>query len=299
MKAWFGERVDGQWAPAGRTPEQLALFASHADSTGILKDLDLEQAAIDAGIFSSPADYRAMLHEAAMALARYRIASMLSARDADIVQSIRALDAVIDAYNEITERLAEWYGIHYPGASPAPHELISAILAPVPGEAASGAPLSGDDLEALRGYASTARLLFEERKRLEQYISGCMDDVAPNLSGLLGPLLGARLIARAGGLERLAKLPGSTIQVMGAGEALFKHLREGTPPPKHGFIYRHPLISGSPKRLRGKISRMLAGKAAIAARLDFYSGERGTIADEARERAQAIRKGRRRAPDGH
>jgi nucleolar protein 56 len=299
MKAWFGERVEGQWAPAGRTPEQLALYASHLDSTGIPKDLDLEQAAIGAGICFSRADYRALLHEAAMALARDRIASMLSTRDADIVQSIRALDTVIEAYNEITERLAEWYGIHYPGASPAPHELISAILAPVPGEVSAGAPLSGDDLEALRGYASTARLLFEERKRLELYITGCMDDVAPNLSGLLGPLLGARLIARAGGLERLAKLPGSTIQVMGAGEALFKHLREGTPPPKHGFIYRHPLISGSPKRLRGKISRMLAGKAAIAARLDFYSGERGAIADEARERAQAIRKGRRRAPDGH
>jgi nucleolar protein 56 len=74
-------------------------------------------------------------------------------------------------------------------------------------------------------------------------------------------------------------MPASSIQVMGAGEALFKHLKTGTPSPKHGLIYKHPLILGAPKRARGRISRMLANKAAIAARVDFYSGETVDLGD--------------------
>jgi nucleolar protein 56 len=125
-----------------------------------------------------------------------------------------------------------------------------------------------------------------------------MQEVAPNLSAVLGELLGARLIARAGGLEKLAKLPASSLQVMGAREALFKHLREGTPPPKHGFIFRHPLVSGAPKQLRGRTARMLAGKAAIAARVDYYSGERLSLDEEVKKKAAAIRGGGRRPADG-
>lgn len=311
MKAWFGEQVNGNWVPGGNTPDQLATFTSSLGSYDISKDTDMGQAAIKAGICSSQADYMAILHETAMALARKRIITALSGKDADIVQSIKALDTVIDAYNELTERLVEWYGIHHPEANVKPQELINILLKPVHVEAATGtlfseigildsavAPLSTDGADALRGYASTAQALFEERKRMEQYITGCMGDVAPNLSELLGPLLGARLIARAGGLEKLARLPGSTLQVMGAGEALFKHIREGTPSPKHGFIFRHPLISGSPKRLRGKMSRLIAGKAAIAARIDFYSGEQRHLADDVREKASAIRKRGRGVKDG-
>jgi nucleolar protein 56 len=122
--------------------------------------------------------------------------------------------------------------------------------------------------------------------------------VAPNLSEVLGELLGARLIARAGGLEKLAKLPASSLQVMGAREALFKHLREGTPSPKHGFIFRHPLVSGAPKRLRGRMARMLAGKAAIAARVDYYSGGRLGLGEEVKKKAAVIRGSKGRPADG-
>jgi nucleolar protein 56 len=258
MKAWFGEQSDGQWAGAGSTPERLAAFAGDADSSALSKDVDLAQIAIVAGFCTSFDEYRMLMHETALLMAKSRITDILSSRDADIVQSIRALDTVIDAYNEMTERIVEWYGIHNPEAKLRPQEIVERLVT---------SPTT-DDLPALQNYANSARLLQEERKRLEAYISACMDDVAPNLSEVLGELLGARLIARAGGLEKLAKLPASSIQVMGAREALFKHLREGTPSPKHGFIFRNPLVSGAPKRLRGRIARMLAGKAAIAARVD-------------------------------
>ncbi|OPY30180.1 MAG: putative NOP5 family protein [Methanocella sp. PtaU1.Bin125] len=286
MTAWFGERTDGRWVAAGATPEQLSAFAAARDSADTDKNADFGRAAIGAGLCASESGYRKLMHETAMVLATRRIAAILSTEDADIVQSIKALDTVIDAYNEMSERLVEWYGIHHPAEKMRPQEIIGRLES-------SGAA----DLEALRSYALSARGLIEERKRLETYITGCMEDVAPNLSDVLGPLLGARLIARAGGLGRLARLPAGALQVMGAREALFRHIREGTPSPKHGFIYRHPLVSGSPKRLRGRISRAIAGKAAIAARVDYYSGERRALGDEARDRVRAIKGGKGRAPD--
>ncbi|MGA9140781.1 MAG: NOP5/NOP56 family protein [Methanocella sp.] len=281
MKAWFGEMKDGGRALAGMTPEQLSLFAAASDSSGTNKIIDFERTAIDAGLCKTAPDYRKLMHETAMALARGRITAILSTEDADIVQSIKALDTIIDAYNEMSERLVEWYGIHYPEEKLRPQEIIDRLATSQP-----------DDVEALRSYASSAKALADERKRMEKYIAGCMEDVAPNLTDVLGPLLGARLIARAGGLDRLAKLPASALQVMGAREALFRHIREGTPPPKHGFIFRHPLVSGSPKRLRGKISRAIAGKAAIAARVDYYSGERLSLGEQARKRVKTIKSGK-------
>lgn len=288
MKAWFGERSGEVVALAGRTPEALAAFAGTVDSSGTGKEMDLARIAIESGLCASFNEYRKLMHETAMLLARDRIAAILSSEDADIVQSIRALDTVIDSYNEMSERIVEWHGIHQPEAKMRPQEIIDRVMT-------SRAP---NIPEALQSYARCARALFEERRQLETYISTCMEDVAPNLSEILGPMLGARMIARAGSLERLAKLPASAIQVMGAREALFKHLREGTPSPKHGFIYRHPLVSGAPKQFRGRIARMLAGKAAIAARVDYYSGERLGLGEVVKARAAAIRGGRGRLAGG-
>jgi nucleolar protein 56 len=120
-------------------------------------------------------------------------------------------------------------------------------------------------------FAESIERLSEMRKKIAGAIELEMHAVAPNLSSLAGELLGARLIARAGGLESLARMPASKIQVMGASKALFKHLQFGAKPPKHGLIFQHPLIRGSPLSKRGKIARTMAAKLAIAARIDFYS----------------------------
>lgn len=280
MHVWFGTRNAGNWVIAGNRPESLAAYAAETDSSGLVKDVDLEREAVESGLCASRSDYIRLLHETAIVLAKSRISMLLSGADASIMQAVKSLDTVNDSYNEVSERLTEWYGIKYPEVRLRPHELINDILE-------SGA--QDEDFKAIRSLASTARTLFEERKCLESYVTACMEDVAPNLTDVLGPLLGARLIARAGGLDKLSKMPAGSIQVMGSGEALFKHLREGTPSPKHGFIYRHPLISGAPKRNRGKLSRMIAGKAAIAARVDYYSGERQALGAEVREKSARIR----------
>ncbi len=121
------------------------------------------------------------------------------------------------------------------------------------------------------GLARQIKTLIEYRAGLEDEIGEMMARTAPNISGLAGPLLGARLIAASGGLGKLAASPGSRIQVLGAERAMFRHLKERADPPKHGIIFQHPTISKSPWWQRGKIARSLAAKIAIAARLDAYS----------------------------
>jgi nucleolar protein 56 len=111
------------------------------------------------------------------------------------------------------------------------------------------------------------------KDNLEKYIEESMKDVAPNLQTLVGSLLGARLISLAGNLENLAKRSSGTVQVLGAEKALFRHLRSGEDPPKHGVIFQSPLIHSAKLHQRGKIARALAGKLSIAARVDYFSGE--------------------------
>ena len=98
-----------------------------------------------------------------------------------------------------------------------------------------------------------------------------MGQICTNVKAVAGSNLGGRLIALAGGLERLAKFPASTVQVLGAEKALFRSLRTGSRPPKHGIIFQHQLIHQAPRWQRGKIARALAGKIAIAARIDAFT----------------------------
>lgn len=304
MRTWFGSYDGKDVTIAGRSAGELSKWAEASDSKGLARNADLERLALEGGLCASPEEYRRMLHETAMQVARDVISRGLAGKDAYLMQSVKALDDLSEAYNAVTERLAEWYSIHFPEQDMRPRELADFILqygskelsSGVAARGSIGAPMNAGDVEAVRGLASTAGALFEERNALEEYIKSGMEELAPNLSNVLGPVLGARLIARAGGIGKLAVMPASTIQVMGAGEALFKHLKSGTPSPKHGLIYKHPLISGAPKAVRGRISRMIAGKAVIAARIDYFSGEKADIGD-LNEKAAAIKgrvKGRKR-----
>jgi len=108
-----------------------------------------------------------------------------------------------------------------------------------------------------------------------------MKTIAPNTSEIIGPLIGARLLSLAGGMDRLAMLPASTIQVLGAEKALFRFKKEGGKPPKHGVIFQHPLINKAPRSSRGKIARVLAAKISTAAKADFFT--KRDISDELRE----------------
>jgi nucleolar protein 56 len=134
-----------------------------------------------------------------------------------------------------------------------------------------GIDLTEKDLNEIKNLSSLVLNLIREKERVESFNDTLVREVAPNLSEVGGPKIAAKLIAKAGGLKKLANFPASTIQILGAEKALFKHLRKKTKPPKHGIIFQHPEVRGSKKELRGKIARLLAAKLSIAAKLDYYS----------------------------
>jgi nucleolar protein 56 len=134
-----------------------------------------------------------------------------------------------------------------------------------------GAEFQDADIAILRKLAERIVSLYEMRHELEEYLSGLMDTLAPNITALVGPLVGARLISLAGSLMELARKPSSAVQIFGAEKALFRSLKTGASPPKHGVIFQVSEIHAAPYWQRGKIARALAGKLSIAARIDAYS----------------------------
>ncbi len=135
----------------------------------------------------------------------------------------------------------------------------------------TGAEFQDADIVILRKLAERIENLHEMRHELEEYLSDLMDTLAPNVTALVGPLVGARLISLAGSLMELARKPSSAVQIFGAEKALFRSLKTGASPPKHGVIFQVSDIHTAPYWQRGKIARALAGKLSIAARIDAYS----------------------------
>ncbi|WP_456467345.1 C/D box methylation guide ribonucleoprotein complex aNOP56 subunit [Methanopyrus sp.] len=259
--------------------------------------------AVEAGVVGSEEEFAELAYEVGIKLSKRKVRETVEERDQMIIQAINTIDDIDRILNILTDRVREWYGIHFPEINKIvkkhddfvtlvaelghrdnfTKERIKEVLPDFPDHLAEkleeaakdsmGAEMDEKDLRAVQRVAEIARELYEIRRKTAEYIDESMDDVAPNIKALVGPLIGARLIALAGGLKEMARLPASTIQLLGAEKALFRHLTKGTKPPKHGVIFQHPLIHRSPWWQRGKIARALAGKLAIAARIDAYSGE--------------------------
>jgi len=247
-------------------------------------------------------DVDRLIREVNFVLTKLKLKKEISQRDKLIIRVVEILDELDKFINILTVRVREWYSMHFPELDrlvPDHQNYLRLVLELGSRENFKAASIKGltkfsDELaakieEAARSSVGASfdevdiqtiqdevRLIVEMQKvreRTAEYIDGLMEQVAPNLKTLVGGTIGARLIALAGGLEDLAKMPASTIQVLGAEKALFRALKTKAKPPKHGVIYQHPSIRSSPKKLRGKIARALAGKIAIAARLDAMAGE--------------------------
>jgi nucleolar protein 56 len=145
-------------------------------------------------------------------------------------------------------------------------------------ESSMGADIAERDLIQIQDLAKNVLEFYELRKNMDNYVDRTMEEMAPNVRAVAGALLGARLIAIAGSLQTLAMRPASTIQVLGAEKALFRSLKTGARPPKHGLIFQHTLLHDAKRWQRGKIARVIAGKLAIAARADAFGGR--FIADD-------------------
>jgi nucleolar protein 56 len=136
-----------------------------------------------------------------------------------------------------------------------------------------GAEISDADLAVLQSFCELMLELYKFRGKSEGYVEDVLKEIAPNMTSIVGAALSARLISIAGSLDNLAKMPASTLQVLGAEKALFRSLKTGARPPKHGVIFQHTAIHQSPRWQRGKIARAISGKLSIAARIDAFGGE--------------------------
>ena len=217
-------------------------------------------------------------HEFMIELTKLEIKQTFS-KDKLIVQAVDLLDSVTKSLNLIFERLVEFYGMYNP-------ELVYKIdldkfvkIKDLESRAddSMGYDIDEFDLETIKSNFEMLKKLYNQKESIEEYIGEIMEDVAPNLARLATPIIGAKLINIAGSLKRLAELPSSTIQVLGAEKALFRHLRSGAKPPKYGVILAHPLVQKA--KDKGKIARMLAAKISIAARVDYF-GNGEFVADK-------------------
>merc|ERR1712083_305711 len=139
-----------------------------------------------------------------------------------------------------------------------------------------GTEISGDDLSNIQQLCGQVVEIQEYREQLWSYLKNRMVAIAPNLTTLVGELVGARLISHAGSLMNLAKHPASTVQILGAEKALFKALKTKHDTPKYGLIYHAQLVGQASSKMKGKVSRMLAAKAALATRVDALGEETNT-----------------------
>ena len=259
-------------------------------------DLDAARDAIETGTADEPADWPALaaesgfaadaddyydaLHEATVYATSEAVRERERAGDQQLIHAVRSMDDAGRTANELAERVAEWAGSLRDDAG------TGVAYARELAEQDPGSPAD----EPLVSLARRVRDLDDEADALRATVERTAPEVAPNLSALAGPVLAARLVALAGGLEALAKKPAGTVQVLGAEEALFAHLRGHAPSPKHGVIFAHEYVRNTSPEERGSAARALAGKLAIAARVDHYSGERRPELDrDLDERIERIR----------
>jgi nucleolar protein 58 len=255
----------------------------------------------------------------AHSLSRYKLKFSPDKVDTMIVQAVSILDDLDKELNTYAMRAREWYGWHFPEMAKILNdnetfcrvvqimgdrtkcattdftEIMEEDVADELREAAQismGTEISTEDLENITMLCDQVIAIGKYRKQLGDYLRNRMNAIAPNLTVMVGELVGARLIAHCGSLMALAKSPASTIQILGAEKALFRAIKTKHETPKYGLIFHASLIGQASQKFKGKIARVLAGKTALAIRMDAFGesddaqvGEQGRATVEERLRA--------------
>lgn len=230
----------------------------------------------------------------------------LSEEDSEkhLIKAVKTLEVVEGSINEKEERFRDWYSLHFP-------ELVDEIrdigqLAKIlddsvqrdeleafseMAESSNGSDMGVEEKEIIETVLEDLNSNLELRDELETYIKSSVKEEMPNLSKLLDPIIAAQILAQAGGLDELAKMPASTVQMLGAEKALFRYLRGNGTPPKHGILFEHEFVRPLPSNPRGNMARFLANKTVMAARLDNYGDkDKGKdLRQEARQKFQKLK----------
>jgi nucleolar protein 56 len=276
------------------------------------------QIIVDSGFASNLQDTLGKLREFALGFSSSKVTEVSQSPDLHIIQAINSLDEIDKIANGLSSRLREWYGLHFPeldnmidsingysqivmagkreslskqvfeeaGFPESKVEMLSLILAK-----SRGGDISDINLTIVQSIAKQILDFHELRKKLEEHVESEMHEIAPNVTAILGSAVGARILGRAGSLKKMASMPASTIQVLGAEKALFRALKTGSQPPKHGLLFQHAMVHAAPRWQRGKIARAVAAKAVIGARVDVYGeGLNQTLLDKLNIRVDEIGK---------
>ncbi|KAL5530429.1 NOP58 [Sanghuangporus sanghuang] len=249
-----------------------------------------------------PRDLAQMSLGLSHSLSRFKLKFSPDKVDTMVIQSIALLDDLDKEINIYSMRVKEWYGWHFPEMSKIltdsvayakvvramgfrtnaastslahilPEELEQTIK--LAAEISMGTEISESDMANINGACDQVIAISAYRAQLAEYLRNRMQAIAPNLTALVGELVGARLISHAGSLLNLAKFPASTVQILGAEKALFRALKTKHDTPKYGLIYHASLVGQAPPKLKGKLARMVAAKAALSIRYDALTDADG------------------------
>ncbi|XP_015929993.2 nucleolar protein 58 [Parasteatoda tepidariorum] len=258
-------------------------------------------------------DTEAMSLGVAHGLGRYKFKFSPDKIDKMVISAVKALEDLDKELNNYIMRCKEWYGWHFPELVKLINDNLTYIKFVIKvgdrdntatmdlsdllseeddkkikavAEISMGCEMAEDDFRNIRGMCDEVLKLYELRSNLQVYLKNRMTALAPNVVSLVGEMVGARLIAHAGSLVNLAKHPASTVQILGAEKALFRALKSRHDTPKYGLIYHAQMIGQSKPNVRGKISRMLAAKTALACRVDAFGEEEIEIGVTARAKLE-------------
>eukprot|EP00744_Colponema_vietnamica_P001530 GILI01002524.1.p1 GENE.GILI01002524.1~~GILI01002524.1.p1 ORF type:complete len:460 (+),score=176.04 GILI01002524.1:94-1380(+) len=247
-------------------------------------------------------EMRAMALGLSHSLSRFKLKVSADKVDTMVIQAIGLLDDLDKELNNYAMRLREWFGYHFPELNKIVTENVTyAKVVKVMGEkrfaketdlsdyvppemeqdiktaaeVSMGTDISEEDKLSILALCEQVISLSEFRVELFEYLKQRMNSIAPNLTVMVGELVGARLISHAGSLVNLAKHPASTVQILGAEKALFRALKTKHETPKYGLIYHATLVGQTAPKYKGKISRVLAAKTALSIRVDALGEQEG------------------------
>lgn len=317
-------KSQGYGSAAGNDEALVRIMTKHGMDASLIgsdEQLALQEKKVsmmlDANFAPNEFEAANLLRKFAIVLSSLKVGEISAKLDLHVIQSVNALDEIDKIVNAMGARIREWYGLHFPELDAmiqslsAYCEIVSragdrknidqAVLKDTglqdraddivdAARSSKGGAITMDNLGVLQNLAEEIKHLSNTRDSLTKHLEQEMDKVAPNTKEILGATIGARMIAKVGSLDRLAMLPASTVQVIGAERALFRALKTGSRPPKHGIIFQHPLVHSAPKWQRGKIARAIAAKVVIAARIDAYRGvKEPSLMHKLNERIEEIR----------
>ncbi|MCD6477566.1 MAG: hypothetical protein J7K87_01040 [Candidatus Aenigmarchaeota archaeon] len=235
--------------------------------------------ALKLGFVNSIEEFNKLLSDIQITRTKNEI-KLMERRDRIAMQVVSAIDDLTDITNRLSERLHEWYGLYYPELERKikDNKKYSERISENPirdYEKTIGMEFEKGDIDAIEKFAKETKNIFGLKTVLEKYIDELMLSIAPNVTSITGSILGAKLILLAGGLEKLARLPSSTIQLLGAEKALFRFMKskKKSRPPKYGVLFLHPEVTNAPPELKGKVARIIASLISKAAKTDFYAKE--------------------------